>query len=162
MGETLVGNKPGRALSFSAHANGSHPDVQLNFLPSKRAGLFSPSSSSNIIVRSDSNGEDSGGFCWSRYTKKLIAFLFAILTSNHIYICYRIYFLCLRYKSIPLLSSVSLVDLPSRALQCEASESFCYPFWWNFLLHGTRVVAFDNLGETEEIANFTTQSCNLT
>lgn len=62
MGETLVGNKPGRALSFSATANGAQPGVQLNSLPSKRVGLFSPSDISNVIVRSDSNGEDLEAF----------------------------------------------------------------------------------------------------
>lgn len=62
MGETLVGNKPGRALSFTASSNGAQPDVSLQFLPSKRVGLFSPSDTSNVIVRSDSNGEDLEAF----------------------------------------------------------------------------------------------------
>lgn len=62
MGEALVGNQPGRALSFSAAAGGSQPAVTILSLPSKRAGLFSPSGSSNIIFRSDSNGEDLEAF----------------------------------------------------------------------------------------------------
>ena len=62
MGEALVGNQPGRALSFSAASNGSSPEVSLLSLPSKRAGLFSPSGLSNVIFRSDSNGEDLEAF----------------------------------------------------------------------------------------------------
>ena len=62
MGEALVGNQPGRALSFSAGFNGSSPDVSLLSLPSKRAGLFSPEGVSNVIFRSDSNGEDLEAF----------------------------------------------------------------------------------------------------
>ena len=73
MGETLVGNKPGRALSFLAHANGSQPDVELKFLPSKRAGLFSPSATSNVFVRSDSNGEDLEAFAGAGKIKASIS-----------------------------------------------------------------------------------------
>lgn len=62
MGESLVGNQPGRALSFtSASGNGSDgPGVKVNGLPSKRLGLFAEDST--IIVRSDSNGEDLESF----------------------------------------------------------------------------------------------------
>lgn len=62
MGEALVGNQPGRALSFSAAATASQPEVDMLSLPSKRSGLFSPKGSSNVIFRSDSNGEDLEAF----------------------------------------------------------------------------------------------------
>jgi alpha-glucan, water dikinase len=51
LGETLVGNFPGRALGFSA------PPV-VESLPSKSIGLFG----GGLIFRSDSNGEDLPGF----------------------------------------------------------------------------------------------------
>lgn len=54
LGETLVGNHPGRPLTFSTPA-GQSPQV-LTY-PSKRVGLFAPPTAS-LIVRSDSNGED--------------------------------------------------------------------------------------------------------
>jgi alpha-glucan,water dikinase len=56
LGETLVGNYPGRALSFSCRKGDSEPQV-LAF-PSKSAGLFG----SGVIFRSDSNGEDLAGY----------------------------------------------------------------------------------------------------
>lgn len=64
MGEALVGNQPGRALSFSASRAGGagEPQVELLSLPSKRCGLFSPAGASNLIARSDSNGEDLEAF----------------------------------------------------------------------------------------------------
>ena len=64
MGEALVGNSPGRALSFSAAApaNGAAANVTLLSLPSKRLGMFSPRGLSNLIARSDSNGEDLEAF----------------------------------------------------------------------------------------------------
>ena len=73
MGEALVGNLPGRALSFSANSSSSSsssssnnaataPAVKLLSLPSKRVGLFSDPAASNLIARSDSNGEDLEAF----------------------------------------------------------------------------------------------------
>jgi hypothetical protein len=63
MGEALVGNQPGRALSFSAtQSQEGRPQVELLSLPSKRCGLFSPAGVSNLIARSDSNGEDLEAF----------------------------------------------------------------------------------------------------
>lgn len=58
MGESLVGNTPGRALSFTAGADGR---PHLLSLPGKRTGLFS-SAAGNVIARSDSNGEDLEAF----------------------------------------------------------------------------------------------------
>ncbi|KAA6428767.1 MAG: carbohydrate-binding module family 45 protein [Trebouxia sp. A1-2] len=60
MGEALVGNYPGRALSFSA-APGQQAGVKLISLPSKRLGLYT-AAASTIIARSDSNGEDLEAF----------------------------------------------------------------------------------------------------
>jgi alpha-glucan,water dikinase len=56
MGETLVGNYPGRALGFLCHKS----DLKLSVLsyPSKSKGLYG----SGVIFRSDSNGEDLEGF----------------------------------------------------------------------------------------------------
>ena len=55
MGEALVGNYPGRALSFAQGAGGGEP--QLLGLPSKREGLFAGAhGASHLIARSDSNG----------------------------------------------------------------------------------------------------------
>jgi alpha-glucan,water dikinase len=56
LGETLVGNYPGRALSFTCPKGKDEPDL-ITF-PSKSAGLFG----SGLIFRSDSNGEDLAGF----------------------------------------------------------------------------------------------------
>jgi alpha-glucan,water dikinase len=53
MGEALVGNYPGRALSFSATAGG---EPQLLSLPGKRQGLFAKQGVPHLIARSDSNG----------------------------------------------------------------------------------------------------------
>ncbi|EFN54548.1 hypothetical protein CHLNCDRAFT_135335 [Chlorella variabilis] len=59
MGEALVGNYPGRALSFAASA-GAQP--QLLSLPGKREGLFAGAGVPHLIARSDSNGEDLEAF----------------------------------------------------------------------------------------------------
>jgi alpha-glucan,water dikinase len=56
LGETLVGNHPGRALGFAMRRNESAPRI-LSF-PSKSAGLYGQ----GLIFRSDSNGEDLAGF----------------------------------------------------------------------------------------------------
>jgi len=57
LGETLVGNFPGRALGFQMRKDMSAaPEVQS--LPSKSTGLFG----GGLIFRSDSNGEDLPGF----------------------------------------------------------------------------------------------------
>jgi len=53
LGEVLVGNYPGRALSFTAPRDASGPP-RLGTLPSKGAALFG----SGLIFRSDSNAED--------------------------------------------------------------------------------------------------------
>jgi alpha-glucan,water dikinase len=56
MGETLVGNYPGRALSFVCRKG----DLELEVLsyPGKSVGLYGK----GVIFRSDSNGEDLEGF----------------------------------------------------------------------------------------------------
>jgi alpha-glucan,water dikinase len=56
MGETLVGNYPGRALGFICHKNDLKPEI-LSY-PSKSIGLYGQ----GVIFRSDSNGEDLPGF----------------------------------------------------------------------------------------------------
>ena len=57
LGETLVGNFPGRALGFQMRKDGTEaPEIQS--LPSKSTGLFG----GGLIFRSDSNGEDLPGF----------------------------------------------------------------------------------------------------
>lgn len=56
LGETLVANYPGRALSFTSR-KGTHDPLILTF-PSKSEGLYG----SGLIFRSDSNGEDLAGF----------------------------------------------------------------------------------------------------
>jgi alpha-glucan, water dikinase len=56
LGETLVGNYPGRALSFVSHkATG---DQTLLSFPGKSVGLYGE----GLIFRSDSNGEDLPGY----------------------------------------------------------------------------------------------------
>mmetsp|Transcript_43979 Transcript_43979/g.104093 ORF Transcript_43979/g.104093 Transcript_43979/m.104093 type:complete len:1491 (+) Transcript_43979:153-4625(+) len=57
LGETLVGNYPGRALGFAMNKDGSG-DPQVQSMPSKSVGLFG----GGLIFRSDSNGEDLPGF----------------------------------------------------------------------------------------------------
>jgi alpha-glucan, water dikinase len=56
MGETLVGNYPGRAMSFISRKDGA--GLTLTAYPSKSLGLYG----SGVIFRSDSNGEDLEGF----------------------------------------------------------------------------------------------------
>ncbi len=56
LGEALVGNYPGRALSFTS-TKGMHEPRILTF-PSKSQGLYG----GGLIFRSDSNGEDLAGF----------------------------------------------------------------------------------------------------
>ncbi len=56
LGETLVGNYPGRALSFICHKTTGEQTL-LSF-PSKSVGLYG----SGLIFRSDSNGEDLAGY----------------------------------------------------------------------------------------------------
>jgi alpha-glucan,water dikinase len=56
MGETLVGNYPGRALSFLCHKGDLQPQI-LSY-PSKSIGIYGK----GVIFRSDSNGEDLPGF----------------------------------------------------------------------------------------------------
>jgi alpha-glucan,water dikinase len=56
MGETLVGNYPGRALSFLCPKTNLQPEV-LSY-PGKSVGLYGK----GVIFRSDSNGEDLEGF----------------------------------------------------------------------------------------------------
>lgn len=56
LGETLVGNYPGRALSFVCPKGGGKPTVLA--YPSKSVGLYG----GGIIFRSDSNAEDLEGY----------------------------------------------------------------------------------------------------
>jgi alpha-glucan,water dikinase len=56
LGETLVANYPGRALSFSCVKGCLNP--QLSSFPGKSVGLFG----GGLVFRSDSNGEDLAGF----------------------------------------------------------------------------------------------------
>lgn len=56
LGETLVGNYPGRALSFVCPKRGGKPTVLA--YPSKSVGLFG----GGLIFRSDSNAEDLEGY----------------------------------------------------------------------------------------------------
>lgn len=56
LGETLVGNYPGRALSFVASK--TDPKPRLLAFPGKSLGLYGK----GLIFRSDSNGEDLAGY----------------------------------------------------------------------------------------------------
>ncbi len=56
LGETLVGNYPGKALSFTCEKGKNAP--QLLAFPSKSVALFG----GGLIFRSDSNGEDLAGY----------------------------------------------------------------------------------------------------
>ena len=56
LGETLVGNYPGRSLGFTYNKNDEK--VEIFSLPGKSQGLFG----GGVIFRSDSNGEDLEGF----------------------------------------------------------------------------------------------------
>eukprot|EP00932_Pfiesteria_piscicida_P009650 SRR837773.20410.p1 GENE.SRR837773.20410~~SRR837773.20410.p1 ORF type:complete len:311 (-),score=94.09 SRR837773.20410:249-1061(-) len=59
LGESLVSNSPGRALSASVGPEGTTPEVHT--FPSKPTGVFAPAGGTHIF-RSDSNGEDLEGF----------------------------------------------------------------------------------------------------
>lgn len=59
LGEVLVGNYPGRALSF-VDSHGA-PTPKLMSLPSKRVALYAPLGGT-LIARSDTNGEDLEAF----------------------------------------------------------------------------------------------------
>merc|ERR1712066_927576 len=59
LGESLVSNSPGRALSASVGAADQPPIVHT--FPSKTDGVFTPDGGT-FIFRSDSNGEDLEGF----------------------------------------------------------------------------------------------------
>jgi alpha-glucan,water dikinase len=56
LGETLVGNYPGRALSFTCSKTNGQPSVLA--YPSKSIGLYG----GGLIFRSDSNAEDLAGY----------------------------------------------------------------------------------------------------
>jgi alpha-glucan,water dikinase len=56
LGETLVGNYPGRALSYVSKKN--TPETEIISYPSKSTGLFG----GGFIFRSDSNAEDLPGY----------------------------------------------------------------------------------------------------
>ena len=56
LGETLVGNFPGRALGFTW--NKQNQQIRVVSYPSKSVGLFG----GGLILRSDSNGEDLEGY----------------------------------------------------------------------------------------------------
>jgi alpha-glucan, water dikinase len=68
LGETIVGNSPGRAFSFSASkgsggsTGGGAPDFKVLSLPSKLEAHFAPAGGACLIARSDSNGEDLEGY----------------------------------------------------------------------------------------------------
>jgi len=59
LGESLVSNSPGRALSASVGDGGA--SITIHVFPSKPEGVFAPEGGT-IIFRSDSNGEDLEGF----------------------------------------------------------------------------------------------------
>ncbi|MGA1795894.1 MAG: phosphohistidine-like domain-containing protein [bacterium] len=56
LGETLVGNHPGRALGFVSDKG--HPEPRVLSYPSKGTGIFG----TGLIFRSDSNAEDLAGY----------------------------------------------------------------------------------------------------
>lgn len=64
MGEALVGNFPGRALSFAASTQQGGASARLAALPSKREALFVPGGLPTLIARSDSNGGCRGVGGW--------------------------------------------------------------------------------------------------
>jgi alpha-glucan,water dikinase len=70
LGETLVGNFPGRAFGFLVNKK-SGAISELSY-PSKSVGLFSPSDHA-VIFRSDSNGEDLAGFAGAGLYDSFIA-----------------------------------------------------------------------------------------
>jgi len=69
LGEALVGNYPGRALSFTY--NKATKQVAVTGYPSKRQGVFLTEDS--LIFRSDSNGEDLEGFAGAGLYDSVIA-----------------------------------------------------------------------------------------
>jgi len=69
LGEALVGNYPGRALSFTY--NKATKQVAVTGFPSKREGVFLTEDS--LIFRSDSNGEDLEGFAGAGLYDSIIA-----------------------------------------------------------------------------------------
>eukprot|EP00286_Rhodomonas_abbreviata_P000694 CAMPEP_0181291048 /NCGR_PEP_ID=MMETSP1101-20121128/1749_1 /TAXON_ID=46948 /ORGANISM="Rhodomonas abbreviata, Strain Caron Lab Isolate" /LENGTH=1087 /DNA_ID=CAMNT_0023395393 /DNA_START=89 /DNA_END=3353 /DNA_ORIENTATION=+ len=69
LGEALVGNYPGRALSFVM--NKKTGDITVSRFPSKRAGVFL--ADSTLIFRSDSNGEDLEGFAGAGLYESVMA-----------------------------------------------------------------------------------------
>jgi alpha-glucan,water dikinase len=73
LGETLVGNHPGRPLAFSDKPDGS--EMQLLALPSKRQGLFVPAGGT-LIARSDTNGEDLAGYAGAGLYDRWVMVLF--------------------------------------------------------------------------------------
>jgi alpha-glucan,water dikinase len=56
LGETLAGNYPGKALSFTCRKE--KQEIKLLSFPSKSVGVFG----TGLIFRSDSNGEDLSGY----------------------------------------------------------------------------------------------------
>jgi len=86
LGETLVGNYPGRALGFVCKKDGSS-DPQVLTLPSKSTALLGK----GLIFRSDSNGEDLPDFAgaglydsipMTENRKKTIAYCREALMTN--------------------------------------------------------------------------------
>jgi alpha-glucan,water dikinase len=69
LGEALVGNYAGRALSFTY--NKKSKQVSVTGFASKRQGLFL--SEDSLIFRSDSNGEDLEGFAGAGLYDSIIA-----------------------------------------------------------------------------------------
>jgi hypothetical protein len=61
LGEALVGNEPGAALSFTASKTAGYP-AKVRSLPSKPVSHHPNAGVATIIARSDSNGEDLEGF----------------------------------------------------------------------------------------------------
>ena len=61
LGEALVGNEPGNALSFTAQKVKGFPH-DVRSLPSKPVAHVAQANTRTIIARSDSNGEDLEGF----------------------------------------------------------------------------------------------------
>lgn len=70
LGEALVGNYPGRALSFTF--NKKSKEIKVAGFPSKRLGVFLAEGDS-LIFRSDSNGEDLEGFAGAGLYDSVIA-----------------------------------------------------------------------------------------
>jgi len=73
MGETLVGNYPGRALSFTAKksTDGAVSPPKITGFPSKNTILRVPHET--LIFRSDSNGEDLEGYAGAGLYESVLA-----------------------------------------------------------------------------------------